>query len=95
MVSLAAGGRWLAIAVLGPITIFAIGVLAVGVVASDWPELGDIGGSEVYPSLSLALSWTATTFLHGFGSARTLREIRTTHVVRYRCALRGAAAGCG
>lgn len=90
MVFPGAGSRWLAIAVLGPIALFVISLVAVGLVTGELPELADIGASEEYPSLSLVFYWLATIVFYGFGEEVGWRGYALPHLQEQRSALRSA-----
>jgi hypothetical protein len=57
-------------------------------VSGDWPELGDIGASEQYPTLSVALYWVAMIVFYGFGEEVGWRGFALPHMQETRSALR-------
>jgi uncharacterized protein len=59
--------RWLALAVLGPLGLFAVAVVVARVVEGTWPDLGRFGASTEYPALPLAVFWVANLLFYGFG----------------------------
>jgi membrane protease YdiL (CAAX protease family) len=58
---------WLGLAVLGPLCVFGVAVLAARVVEGAWPDLSRFGASTEYPLLPLAVFWVANLFFYGFG----------------------------
>jgi membrane protease YdiL (CAAX protease family) len=58
---------WLALAVLGPLALFAVAVLVARLVEGFWPDLSRFGASTEYPALPLAGFWVANLLFYGFG----------------------------
>jgi len=58
---------WLALAVLGPLVVFAAAVLAARVMEGAWPDLSRFGASTEYPALPLMGFWVANLLFYGFG----------------------------
>ncbi|HEV7166366.1 MAG TPA: CPBP family intramembrane glutamic endopeptidase [Micrococcaceae bacterium] len=59
--------RWLALAVLGPLALFAAAVIVARAVEGTWPDLSHFGASTEYPALPLVAFWAASLIFDGFG----------------------------
>jgi membrane protease YdiL (CAAX protease family) len=59
--------RWIALAVLGSLVVFAAAVLLAAAVDGVWPDLSRFGASTEYPVVPLAVFWIATLLFYGFG----------------------------
>ncbi|MFC5928798.1 CPBP family intramembrane metalloprotease [Cryobacterium melibiosiphilum] len=59
--------RWLLLAVLGPLVLFAIAVVVARVVDGVWPDVNRFGASVEYAALPLLVFWAANLLFYGFG----------------------------
>jgi membrane protease YdiL (CAAX protease family) len=59
--------KWLAVAVLGPVGIYGVAVLAQGLVGHTWPRWADLGTSNEYAALGRGPYWAANIAFYGFG----------------------------
>src|SRR5215207_9051853 len=60
-------GRWLALATLGPLTLFLMAVVVARLVEGQWPALDRFGASTEYPALPIVAYWLANLVFYGFG----------------------------
>jgi membrane protease YdiL (CAAX protease family) len=60
-------GRWLALATLGPLTLFLVAVVVARLVEGQWPALDRFGASTEYPALPIVAYWLANLVFYGFG----------------------------
>lgn len=81
---------WLAVAVLGPLALYAVAVVVARVVEGSWPDLSRFGAGTEYPALPLAVFWVANLVFYGFGEEVGWRGFAQPVVARRRSAL-GAA----
>jgi len=81
---------WLALAVLGPLAVFAVAVLATRVVEGPWPDLSRFGASTEYPLLPLGVFWMANVLFYGFGEEIGWRGFATPTLQRRHSALSAA-----
>ena len=81
---------WLALAVVGPLALFAAAVLATRVVDGAWPDLSRFGASTEYPLLPLGVFWVANLLFYGFGEEIGWRGFALPTLARRRSALSAA-----
>jgi len=81
---------WLALAVAGPLALFAAAVLATRVVEGGWPDLSRFGASTEYPLLPLGLFWVANLLFYGFGEEIGWRGLALPTLARGHSALSAA-----
>jgi len=84
--------RLLAVAVLGPLALFGIAVLAARAIEGRWPALGEFGTSTEYTTLPLAGYWAANLLFYGYGEEIGWRGFLQPWLQRRRSALTAAAA---
>jgi uncharacterized protein len=82
--------RWLALAVLGPLALFAAAVAVARVAEGTWPDLGRFGASSEYPALPLAVFWAANLLFYGFGEEIGWRGFAQPALQRRRSPLNAA-----
>jgi membrane protease YdiL (CAAX protease family) len=82
--------RWLALAGLGPLALFAVAALIVRVVEGTWPDLSRFGASTEYPALPLLAFWVVSLLFYGFGEEIGWRGFAQPTLARRRSALRAA-----
>jgi membrane protease YdiL (CAAX protease family) len=82
--------RWIALAVLGPLVVFAAAVLVAAAVDGVLPDLSRFGASTEYPALPLGVFWIASLLFYGFGEEIGWRGFAQPALQRRRSAL-GAA----
>jgi membrane protease YdiL (CAAX protease family) len=58
---------WLALAILGPLAVFAAAVVGARLVEGAWPDLSRFGASTEYPALPLLVFWVVNLLFYGFG----------------------------
>lgn len=61
------GWGWLAVALLGPVCLWALAVLATGLVAGDWPDVRRFGQSTEFPRLPVLAYWLVSLCCYGYG----------------------------
>ncbi len=83
---------WLAVAVLGPLALFAVAVVAARVLEGSWPDLSRFGASIEYPALPLAAFWAANLVFYGFGEEIGWRGFAQPLLQRRHSALAAAMA---
>jgi uncharacterized protein len=81
---------WLALAVFGPLAVFAVAVLADRAVEGVWPDLSRFGASSEYPMLPLVGFWVANLFFYGFGEEIGWRGFAQPALQRRHSALKAA-----
>jgi membrane protease YdiL (CAAX protease family) len=81
---------WLALAVFGPLAVFAVAVLADRAVEGAWPDLSRFGASSEYPMLPLVGFWVANLFFYGFGEEIGWRGFAQPALQRRHSALKAA-----
>jgi uncharacterized protein len=81
---------WLALAVVGPLAVFAAAVLATRVVEGAWPDLSRFGASTEYPLLPLGVFWVANLLFYGFGEEIGWRGFALPTLARRHSALSAA-----
>jgi uncharacterized protein len=83
--------RWLALAVLGPLVLFAVAVLAARIANGTWPDLSRFGASTEYPALPLIGYWAVNLICYGYGEEIGWRGFLQPVLHRRRSALTAAA----
>jgi membrane protease YdiL (CAAX protease family) len=81
---------WLALAVFGPLAVFAAAVLAARVVEGVWPDLSRFGASTEYAMLPLGVFWVANLLFYGFGEEIGWRGFAQPTLQRTHSALKAA-----
>jgi membrane protease YdiL (CAAX protease family) len=81
---------WLALAVFGPLAVFAAAVVAARVVEGVWPDLSRFGASTEYPALPLAVFWVVNLLFYGFGEEIGWRGFAQPTLGRRHSALKAA-----
>ena len=82
--------RWLGLAVLYPLTVFAVAVVVARVIEGIWPDLSRFGASLEYPMLPLAVYWLANLAFYGFGEEIGWRGLAQPTLQRRHTALTAA-----
>jgi uncharacterized protein len=82
--------RWLALAVLYPLTVFVVAVVVARVLEGAWPDLSRFGASLEYPLLPLAVYWLANLVCYGFGEEIGWRGLAQPTLQRRHSALTAA-----
>ena len=82
--------RWLGLAVLYPLTVFAVAVVVARVIEGAWPDLSRFGASLEYPMLPLAVYWLANLVFYGFGEEIGWRGLAQPTLQRRHSALTAA-----
>jgi membrane protease YdiL (CAAX protease family) len=82
----------LAVAVLGPLALFGVAVVAARAVEGTWPSLSEFGASTEYATLPLAAYWVANLLFYGYGEEIGWRGFLQPWLQRRRSALTAAAA---
>ena len=82
--------RWLVLAVLYPLTVFAVAVVVARVIEGVWPDLSRFGASLEYPMLPLAVYWLANLVFYGFGEEIGWRGLAQPTLQRRHSALTAA-----
>jgi membrane protease YdiL (CAAX protease family) len=82
----------LTVAVLGPLALFGVAVVAARAIEGRWPPLGEFGASTEYASLPLAVYWVANLLFYGYGEEIGWRGFLQPWLQRRRSALTAAAA---
>jgi membrane protease YdiL (CAAX protease family) len=59
--------RWLTLALLGPLALFAVAALAARIANGTWPDLSRFGASTEYPLLPLLGYWAVSLICYGYG----------------------------
>jgi CAAX protease family protein len=83
--------RWLALAILGPLALFAVASLAARIANGTWPDLSRFGASTEYPALPLIAYWAVNLICYGFGEEIGWRGFLQPALHRRRSALTAAA----
>lgn len=82
--------RWLALAVLGPLVLFAVAAVGARIANGVWPDLSRFGASTEYPALPLAGYWLANLICYGYGEEIGWRGLLQPVLHRRRSALAAA-----
>ena len=82
--------RWLGLAVLYPLAVFAVAVVVARVIEGVWPDLSRFGASLEYPMLPLAVYWLANLVFYGFGEEIGWRGLAQPTLQRRHSALTAA-----
>jgi membrane protease YdiL (CAAX protease family) len=81
---------WLALAVLGPLSLFAVAVIVARVVEGAWPDLSRFGASTEYAGLPLVGFWVANLLFYGYGEEIGWRGFAQPALQRRHSALSAA-----
>ncbi|MEP7332100.1 MAG: type II CAAX endopeptidase family protein [Terracoccus sp.] len=82
--------RWIALAVLGPLGLFGVAVVAARLFDGEWPGLGRFGSSTEYVALPLVVYWAANVLFYGFGEEIGWRGFLQPSLQRGRSAFTAA-----
>ena len=82
--------RWLVLAVLYPLTVFAVATVVARAIEGVWPDLSRFGASLEYPMLPLAVYWLANLVFYGFGEEIGWRGLAQPTLQRRHSALTAA-----
>jgi membrane protease YdiL (CAAX protease family) len=83
---------WLALALLAPLVLFAVAILAARLVDGAWPDLDRFGASTEYPALPLVGYWLASLLFYGYGEEIGWRGFLQPALQQRRSALVAAVA---
>jgi membrane protease YdiL (CAAX protease family) len=82
--------RWLTVAAIGPLVLFAAAAGGARIADGAWPDLSRFGASTEYPALPLAGYWLANLLCYGYGEEIGWRGVLQPVLQRRRSALAAA-----